>query len=272
MKTKQVHLFPVILLLYTLWLLPYCGKAQQDSAAEPPAGAKQDNPITVTAEVNYMRHYLWRGILFGSNDVSQPSINIQYRHFFIKPGINCNLVKKNLPKEAYKKPVMYDEQDIEAGYGNTLGKLEYEVKMMAYFYFNQINSPDTREAGLKLSYPLAKNITADSETAIDFGAYKGGLYNNTSLTWEYSLKKNNFLLQLGASTGNKKFIAAYFDTQAPALMFWSSKASFTHNMKNCYLSITGDYNFYSGNAIKNAAGVNTTDNFTITFGRQFSIR
>jgi hypothetical protein len=270
MTTNPTRIIPA-LLLCTMWLLPCRSNAQQDNT-EVPAVTVKNNAVTVTAEINYMRHYLWRGILFGSNDVSQPSINIQYRHFFIKPGVNLNLVKKNLPKEFYKKPVMYDEQDIEAGYSNSIGKLDYEIKLMAYFYFNQINSPSTSEMGFSLGYPIAKNISLHTETAIDIRAYKGGFYNSTFAAWEYSIKQNDFAIQAGLSMGNKKFTDAYLGAEVPGLLFWSGRAAFTHNMKNCYLTISGDYNVYSSKAVKEAAGVSTTDNFTITLGRNFGTR
>jgi hypothetical protein len=244
--------------------------AQQDSTAVTPLPQKPKNHLDITTEINYMRHYLWRGALFGNDDVSQPLLTLEYSHFFVSLSSNINLVTKNLPDEFYLKKTMYDEQDVEAGYKSNIKKLEYEIKTMAYFYFNQINTPNTFEAGLKLSYPIIKNITAYTATATDLNAYHGALYNNTGATWEYTHRKNDFLIEAGASFANNKFSTAYFETETAGLLFWSSRASVTHNFKSYYLSLAGEYNLYSNKALKAVTERNYTANFFITLGREFS--
>ncbi len=245
--------------------------AQTTVVADSALPAKTKSKLEITAEINYMRHYLWRAVLFGNNDVSQPSIAIGYKHFFINLSSNINFITKKLPDAYYRRKVMYDEQDIEIGYGNSIKKLGYEIKTMAYFYFYQIGTPNTNEGSLKLSYPILKNITAHTETVVDLNAYKGSVYNNTGATWGYTRKKNDFLLQASAGFGSNKFTAAYFSTEedAAGLLYLGSKAAVTHNFKNFYCTIAGEYNSYTNKVVKIAAGVNNTSNYSITLGKEF---
>jgi hypothetical protein len=267
MKIKLIY--QINMVLFFTFCIIKSTQAQNDSIAKPPIARKEK--IEITAEVNYMKRYLWRAILFGNNDVSQPSVAIGYKHFFVNLGSNINYIPKNLPDEFYSKKVMYDEQDIEIGYGNSIKKLDYEVKTMAYYYFNQIGSPNTKEASLKLSYPVIKNITAFTETVVDIQAYKGSVYNNTGAVWEYSHKKNDFLLQANTGFGSNKFTAAYFGTEEDSggLLYLGSKAAVTHNFKNFYCCISGEYNVYTNKQVKIATEINNTSNFTITLGKEF---
>jgi MltA-interacting protein MipA len=270
MQIKIIRQIVFVLLLINCCTIQHI-QAQQDSTAVLPLPVKPKKHLDITAEINYMRHYLWRGALFGNDDVSQPLLTFEYKHFFVNLCSNINLITKNLPIEFYSKKVMYDEQDVEAGYKNNIKKLEYEIKTMAYFYFNQINTPNTFEAGLKLSYPLVKNITACIETAADLNAYRGAVYNNTGIIWEFTNKKNDFLIGAGASFANNKFSTTYFGSEAAGLLFWSSKASVTHNFKNTYLTLVGEYNLYSNKTLKTVTERNYTANFSITLGREFSL-
>jgi hypothetical protein len=270
MQTKFICQVIIAMLLINGTAIQYT-QAQQDSTANVPLNVKKKNHLDITAEINYMRHYLWRGALFGNNDVSQPLLTFEYKHFFVNLSSNINLITKNLPDEFYSKKVMYDEQDIEAGYKNNIKKLEYEIKTMAYFYFNQVNTPNTFEGGLKLSYPILKNITAYTATATDLQAYRGALYNNTGAAWEFTHKKNDFLVEAGAGFANKKFSIAYFESETAGLLFWSSKASVTHNFKNIYITLTGEYNLYGNRTLKTVTEKKGTSNFSITLGRKFSI-
>jgi hypothetical protein len=268
MKINFIHQINMVL-FFTVCFAIKSTQAQNDSTTTLPIAAKEK--VEITAEVNYLKHYLWRAILFGSDDVSQPSVAIGYKHFFVNLGCNINYIPKNLPEEFYSKKVMYDEQDVEIGYGNSIKKLDYEIKTMAYYYFNQIGSPNTKEASLKLSYPVIKNITAFTETVVDIQSYKGSVYNNTGTTWEYSHKKNDFLLQANAGFGSNKFTAAYFGTEedAAGLLYWGGKAAITHNFKNFYCTLAGEYNVYANKSVKVATDINNTSNFILTLGKAF---
>jgi hypothetical protein len=269
MQIKGVLQIAIVLLLINC-SITYSVQAQQDSTALTPLPEKEKKHLDITAEINYMRHYLWRGALFGNDDVSQPLLTFEYKHFFVNLSSNINFITKNLPAAVYSKKTMYDEQDVEAGYKSNIKKLEYEIKTMAYFYFNQINTPNTFEGGLKLSYPIVKNIKGCTETAFDLNAYRGAVYNNTGITWEYTHSKNDFLIGAGASFANNKFSNVYFGSETAGLLFWSSKASVTHNFKNMYLTIAGDYNLYSNKTLKTVTERNYTANFSIALGREFS--
>src|SRR6476646_2737444 len=102
MKTKPV----IVLLLSSLATIQLF--AQQDEAT---AKIKTDDSLTVPkenfklsgyAEVNYNRHYLWRGALWGSDNVAQPELHFDYKKFWLAFYTNLNLRPKDLSLEYYK--------------------------------------------------------------------------------------------------------------------------------------------------------------------------
>ncbi len=236
-----------------------------------PAAVQTKDPVTITAEANYMKHYLWRGALFGNDDVSQPFVNIGYKKFTLGLCANINLRPSKLSEEFYTKKVMYDEQDVELGYAATAGKLEFEVKAMAYIYFHQIGSPSTGEGYLKLSYPVIKNISAFAETAVDAAAYKGSVYYNAGLTWEKTAGNFDFSFVANTAMTSKKFTEVYYYAEGSGLLFTGGKLNLTHNFKNFYLTLSGEHNIYINSAVKEAAGRNNTSNFSIAIGREFKV-
>ncbi len=234
-----------------------------------------ENVVEIKAEVNYLKHYLWRSILFGSDDVSQPFISIAYKNIFVNFGSNINYIPKNLPTEQYKKKVAYDEQDLEVGFAGNIKKLDFEIKADAYLYFYQLLSPSTAELNLKLSHPLYKNISVFSENVIDVAAYNGSYYNNTGLMWDYTKAKTNIVLQTSVGLANSTFYEAYFGTEpnsVKGILFGGAKAELTQNFKSFYLKVMGEYESYTKTAIRDITEKNYVTNFSISIGKDFSIK
>jgi hypothetical protein len=235
----------------------------------PAADTVKEKQLTGYLETNYMRHYLWRGALWGSNDVSQPELQLNYKHFKLTLNCNLNLIPKNLPADDYKKPVVFDEQDVEIGYAGNCKKLEYEVKAMAYFYFNQINTPSTAEVYAKLKYPLLKNIYGFTENAVDIASYKGAWFNNTGLLYQKSFNKDNTELELGvfAATGSAKFSEAYYGITSSASLYTGVKLDVTQYLfGKVYMEFIGEANRYNSKQILESTGRNGSNNFTIIAG------
>lgn len=258
----------VTLLLNTL----SCVYGQADSIIKIIDTIKPKNAITITAEVNYLRHYLWRSILFGSNDVSQPLLGIAYKGFYLNLNCNLNYIPKNLPEELYIKKVVYDEQDIEIGYTNSFKKLDYQVRFLAYYYFNQIGSPNTKEISISLSHPIYKNLSGFTEFVTDINAYKGAIYNNTGISYEGTKKKTDIEIKSSFGYGNANFSDAYFGVPKSGLLFWGNQIEVKHTFKSMYCKLLVEHNFYLQNAIKNETGVNNTSNFIFTLGKEFTIK
>ena len=269
MKTK-LKIKGLLILLHLSFFLNVQAQVKFDIVIDTNIAAKPKE-ITVKLEANYMRHYLWRGALFGSDDVSQPTIDIGYKNFGVILGANLNYIPKNLPKESYQKNVVFDEQDVEIYYNNKIKKFAYEVKIDGYFYFNQINSPSTLETAVKFDYPLIKNISAYTENVLDIRSYKGSLYNYSGVKWEYSKKQNDFAIQTGVSFCNEKFSNAYYGTSVNGVLFVGGKAAFTHHFKNFYGSIAGEYYKYTNENIVEAAERSYTTNLIISVGKELQI-
>jgi hypothetical protein len=230
----------------------------------------EEQKIEVNVEVNYMKHYLWRSLLFGNDDVCQPAIGITYKKWSLNLSSNINYVPKNVPKESYTKPVAFDEQDIEILYADKIGKLDFEIKADMYIYFYQINSPSTAELNVKVSYPIYKNITAFSENVVDMYAYNGAYYNNTGLVWDFTKHKTDFSLEASVGAGNVAFNQTYFGGETSGIFYWGSKVEITQHFKNLYARITGEYNLYNKEEIKAVSEINNTSNFAFTIGKDFS--
>src|SRR5690349_17545936 len=63
------------------------------------SAVKEHFSLSGYAEMNYYRHYLWRGALWGSNDVAQPELHLDYKNFWLALYSNLNLRPKNLSLE-----------------------------------------------------------------------------------------------------------------------------------------------------------------------------
>jgi hypothetical protein len=266
--------------LFLKHLIIYCviffccsnANAQLNPMSNSDTVKENSNPkLEINMEANYMQHYIWRAISFGSDNVSQPMISFTYGKAFLTLTSNFNLDPKNLSDELYSKQTIFDEQDVEIGFTGAIKKLDYIVKASRYTYFFQPTSPSTSEFNVYLSHPLYKGISVFSENVFDLEAYNSAYYNNAGLAWEYTRGKTDFALQASLGMGNAKFNASYFGGEKGGLMYYASKAEITQNFKRLYLKIMGEYNIYATNEIKASSERNNTSNFAIIIGKDFSI-
>jgi outer membrane scaffolding protein for murein synthesis (MipA/OmpV family) len=165
---------------------------------------------------------------------------------------------------------VYDEQDFELGYSNAVGKLEYQFLLWGYFYFNQIETPNTGEIYYKLQYPVWKNTKIFTENVVDIGAYKGAFYNSTGLFYEKELDKLTIEYKLFTGFGSAKFNNAYFGTDKAALNFAGTSLNLEYTFKNnFYVAAKGEYNQYTDKEIRLSTGLNNTSNISVYFGLNF---
>ncbi len=101
---------------------------------------------------------------------------------------------------------------------NKWGKFDCEFKAMAYFYFSQINSPNTAELYSWTGYPIWKELSVFTENSVDFINYCGAAYSNNGLYLEHSFLKNvNIEWSAYAGFANKKFNTNYFESESGGL-------------------------------------------------------
>lgn len=274
MKTQRIKTSFLLLALQLFVLISLqaqTNKSQNDSPENVSTTVKNHKEkLTGYIEMNYYRHYLWRGAIWGNNDVSQPELHLDYGNFSFALCANLNLLPKNLSSEYYKRKVIFDEQDIELGYQKTFGKLDFQVLLWGYFYFNQINTPNTGEFYTKLEYPVWKNTKIFTENVIDFASYKGAYFNSSGIHFEKDIK--NLLIEYKLFTGfaNSKFNNAYYEINQPTLNFIGTSLNLEYSFKNnLYLAAKGEFNQYTSKEIKLSTGLNKTDNFSIYFGLEF---
>jgi hypothetical protein len=261
-------------ILMIFLLLPFAATAQ-DSLSYKNITALQPVPvkehaITGTVEMNYLKHYIWRGMLFGSNDVAQPELNLKWKKFLFGLSSNINYKPSALPKEFYTKKVVYDEQDVEIGYATSYKKFDFECKAMAYFYINQINSPSTAELYNKTAFNINNKLSLFTENVIDIASYRGAYYNNTGVCYSTSLG-NGFSAEgtLYASSGNRKFNNAYFESEDGGFNLIGGSIKATKDFGPFYLCFFAEINNYSNKGIKQATQLQKTDNYSFAVGWNF---
>jgi hypothetical protein len=238
--------------------------AQADTAT---AGKKH---FSGYIETSYLKHYLWRGALWGSNDVSQPELHIDYGNFSFATSSNINIFPKNLSEKFYTKKTGLDEQDLELGYQNNSHKLQYQVLLWGYFYFNQIGTPNTGELYTRLQYPVFKNTKIFTENIADIAAYKGAFYNSTGFAYQKQMNSWAVEAKIFTGLGNAKFNDTYFETNAISLNLMGSSLNIEYTFpNNLYIAAKGEYNQYCSKQIKETTGLNHTENFSVFFGLSF---
>lgn len=264
---KKYLLF-VIVALFSL----HRGAAQNNSLISdtPIKSVSKDKKLTGSFEMNYLRHYLWRGAEFGNNDVAQPELVLTHNNFSLAFCSNLNYIPQNVPKEYYTRNAFFDEQDIEIRYSNKWGKFDCEFKAMAYFYFSQINSPNTAELYSWTGYPIWKELSVFTENSVDFINYCGAAYSNNGLYLEHSFLKNvNIEWSAYAGFANKKFNTNYFESESGGLNLVGSSLIVTKDIGNFFIKVTGELNHYTNNKIKEATELNGTKNFGFAAGINF---
>jgi hypothetical protein len=233
-------------------------------------GATKEKNISGSFEMNYLRHYIWRGSEFGNNDVAQPELVLTHNNFSLALCANLNYIPKNVPKEYYSRNAFFDEQDIEIRYANKWGKFDCEFKAMAYFYFSQINSPNTAELYSWTGYPIWKELSFFTENSIDIINYRGAVYSNNGLYLEHSFR-NNLNIEWSSYVGfaNKKFNSVYFESEKSGMNLVGTNLAVSKDIKNFYIKAAGEINHYTSNNIKIVTGLNGTNNFILAAGVNF---
>ena len=234
------------------------------------AAKGESKKITGSFEMNYLRHYLWRGAQFGNNDVAQPQLELNYKDFTLALAQNFNYRPKNVPKELYTKNAFFDEQDVEIRYSKEWGKFSSQFSGMAYFYFYQPQSLNTAELYNWTGYNFYKGFSVFTENSIDVINYPGSIYSNNGILFEHTAK-NNLKIEWSAYAGfaNSKFNTNYFNTTESALNLIGSHIDITKEFGNFFVKITGEKNNYTRSAIKQATLLKGTDNFGVAAGFSF---
>ncbi|MFM2224239.1 MAG: hypothetical protein RJA07_441 [Bacteroidota bacterium] len=243
--------------------------------AETADTTKEDKHVDIEFEANYLRHYIWRGANFGSNDVSQSFISAEYKKWSLNLGVNCNLIPENLPSEYYTHPVIYDEQDIQLTYADEFKKVKYECSSFTYFYFNQINAPSTSEFSLKLYYPLNDHFSIVSENVTDLWNHKKSYYTCNGLELTFTVfKKFEIDWTLYNGSGNQHFNQAYYNSNSASWMNYSgSHIEINRPLgKDFYAKAFVEYNLYTSKNVIDFTGINHTSNFGFSIGKDVSIK
>jgi hypothetical protein len=229
--------------------------------------------VNIEAEANYLRRYVWRGINFGSDHVSQSFVSFGYKKMAMNLSVNCNLFPKNQSELDYTKPTFYDEQDLQFTFADSIHQLMYEFSSNTYFYFHQINCANTSELNLKLMYPLGKNFIAYTDNAIDVWAYKRSIYSCSGGEANITLfDKIDAVMQVYGAVGNRHFNMAYNNFDKFALNFVGTHIELSMPvLKNYYLKVFSEYNQTINKAMIVQTSTNYTFNYGLAFGKDLSI-
>jgi hypothetical protein len=265
---KKILTFVTVLIICFNSAMAQLADSNTNSAEQ---SASEQKKLSGSFEMNYLRHYLWRGAEFGNNDVAQPELVLTKNNFSLALCANFNYIPKNVPKEYYTKNAFFDEQDVEIRYANTWGKFDCEFKAMAYFYFFQPASPSTAELYSWTGYPIYKGLSFFTENSIDIASYAGAIYSNNGLYFEKSLESKNIDIEASLYGGiaSKKFNQSYFEKESGGLNLIGTNISVIKNINNFYIKFSGEINRYTDSGIKSSTGLKGTDNFGFAAGINF---
>lgn len=242
--------------------------SQGDStAAKVKAGEKA---ITGSFEMNYLRHYIWRGIAFGNDDVAQPVLELSHKNFTLALSQNFNYVPSHVPKESYTRNAFFDEQDVEIRYVKEWEKFSTQVSGMAYFYFYQPGSPNTAELYNWSGYNFYKGFSVFTENSVDVATYRGAVYSNNGFLFEHTAK-NNLKIEWTAYAGfaNAKFDEIYFGCSCGGINLVGTHIDITKGIGRYFIKLSGEKNNYMRAALKESASLKGTDNFGLAAGVNF---
>lgn len=230
----------------------------------------KEHKITGSFEMNYLRHYLWRGAVFGNNDVAQPELEVKYKNLSVILSQNLNYRPQNVPKEFYTRNAFFDEQDVEVKYTREWEKFSTETSLLAYFYFFQPQSPNTAEISNWSGYNFFKDFSVFTENSLDIAIYRGAWYSSNGIVFDHDIKEDlNIEWSAYAALANARFNSNYYGTNATGLVLIGSHAELKKTLRKYFIKLTGEINSYRKTAIKTATELKGTNNFGIAVGVEF---
>ena len=202
-KTKEPGcLTSGMMLLLLLFLSTRYGGCQ---ATDPDEEDTSVAGFSWGAESDFSSKYLWRGISINEGLVIQPNLFASFGN--LSAGIWGNLVA--FDRNGNQKR---NEFDLIVTYSYSIGKLQVENTVMAYFYPGLKDDPPTCELYAGIGYPLG-NFTLVSSVAADFVSYAGSLYFEHGLDYNLEITNNLFLdASLHFTWGNRKYFDSYVGT------------------------------------------------------------
>jgi hypothetical protein len=226
--------------------------------------------LTGSFEMNYLRHYLWRGMLFGNNDVAQPVLELEYKNFTLALSQNLNYVPKNVPREIYTKEAFFDEQDVEIRYSGTWGRLTNEASALAYFYFYQMATPNTAELSNWTGYNFYRDFSFFTENSVDVANYAGSIYSSNGILFDHTTK-HKLQVEWSAYAGfaNAAFNGVYFGGAKGGLNLVGSHIDLTKETGRYFFKISLEKDIYVKKEIKEITGIRGVENAGIAVGINF---
>jgi hypothetical protein len=238
--------------------------------ATPGPAPKEKEKITGSFEMNYLRHYIWRGISFGNDNVAQPLLEINYKGFTLGLAQNFNYKPKAVSKEFYTRNAIFDEQDIELRYSKKWGRFSSESSALAYFYFYQPGSPNTAELYNHTAYNFYKGFSVFTENSVDIASYPGALYSKTGVLFEHKFKKDwGVECNAYAGIGNTKFNSIYFAVGKGGVDLAGMTVDISKELGNFFIGLSLEKNTYTNPFVKQSTLLKGTDNFKIAGGINF---
>ena len=249
-----------VVLCLMLVLLCY-GAFAQDSAR--PAGERRR--FGYGAESDFNSAFVWRGIVWSTRPVMQPSGWVSAYGFTLNTWSNLTL--SDTPESVHLHTT-----ELGLMYEREWKKLRIEPSVEAYLNRPpaEIEDPNTMEGSLKLSYPVGP-LRIFTRHSLDVLAYGGSYSGEGGVGYEAHFTKRTALaLNVRSGWASSKFNDVYIGLGKAALSFIGVEGSLTYHLKpSLYLRPHFEFSSIADRRLRAYLSSPTFVNFGLAMGIDF---
>jgi hypothetical protein len=212
-------------------------------------------------ENDFITQYIWRGLSYNEGFITQPYIWVEYNGFTFYSWSSLTL------QDRYNNP-KNNEVDFAIQYSKKIESLLIEPSISYYTYPNQVESPSTAEANIKLAYQVF-DFEFFTNFCLDVLEYPGSLSGDIG-TSKILFENDLINISIAANTGwaNKKFIETYIGeyTEDEVFHFLNLSLAMEYYLTdNIYIRPHIEYYNIMSTILKTVSGDNLT-NFGLAIG------
>jgi hypothetical protein len=194
------------------------------------------NEISFSFEADVSNRYVYRGLVYGNNIISQPAVSFGFGNF--TAGVSGNF---DMPHK--KKSLRLNEIDLFVSYGVELNSFTLNNYGWMYIYTGTDPYPATAEYVFEAAYSTA-NFQFYSDLTVDIAEYPGAFIVSHGAAYSYTIsKKLAFDILLSFAWSGSKYNEVNTGFDKSALNYSTIDMSLTwYAHENVYLQPHFQYN------------------------------